>query len=139
MENIFLPPIHRPDGERPKHDDFWPGFRWIPRNWTSFRLRQAPNQILGNQSYWQNFYTGEVVKDIPYKADYQLGPKPIPRRGEWQLSLVPVEFGAWTLKLPYFAFKSRSGWHFRVGARWSDDHPHNYVTFPSLAIKKFKD
>lgn len=134
----LLPPIHQPDGERPSHDDYVPGLEWIPRTWTSFSIETPPRLLFGNQRYWGNFYNGQRLSDSPIPSPVW-GPKPIPRPGEWQFSLVPISISNWgIIVLPYFAFKTKSGLHFRMGARWSDDEGFNYVTFPSLAVKMFK-
>ena len=145
----FLPPEHRPLGKRDRHDDYpWP-FSRIPRSWTSFETIRPPLMILGNQNYWSHFEGGQVVSDLD--VDYLrkrnpvffavYGPKPIPRPGEWQISIVRAEFWGYSIRLPYLAFTTKGGWHFRVGARWTDrtlDSFWNYVTWPSIAIKKLE-
>jgi len=48
---------------------------------------------------------------------------------------LPVQLkNGWPLFLPYLAFTTKSGTHFRIGCRWDDvDH---YYTFPSFALAK---
>ena len=47
----FMPAIHRPGGSRALHDDFLPGFRWIPRTYTSFIFVDA-YVIEGSTTHW---------------------------------------------------------------------------------------
>jgi len=135
----WLPPIHRPGGARALHDDYpWP-LCYIPRTWTSFKMFGPPQLKAGNQQYWRHWADGRETQDYkPFGSWW--GPKPIPRPGEWQISVVTISI-FWVVKitLPYFAIKTRKGWHVRIGARWSDDHPYNYVTWPTIAIKHFKN
>ena len=135
MGNESLPPIHQPDGARPTHDDYIPGLRWIPRGWTSFKSPLPPRQVAGNQKYWGLPHSGGSWTDVQF-PDGLYGPKPIPRPGEWQVSLVtlPDSFPRW-IKLPYFSYTSRGGHHVRLGARWTDTD--DYITFPSIAYKKY--
>src|SRR5579864_4032310 len=67
-----LPPslVHR------LHDDYPRYLRWIPRRLTSWHMVQPPRLILGNQ------------KNYCGTKDGRSGPRPIPARGEWQLSFV---------------------------------------------------
>jgi hypothetical protein len=58
---------------------------------------------------------------------------PIPTPGSWQISLVQVR-RSFPIYLPYAACTTKSGLHFRIGARW-DNYDH-YYTFPSLALKR---
>lgn len=51
--------------------------------------------------------------------------KPIPDPGDWIINYWP----------PYFAFQTKGGWHFRIGARW--DNVDKYVQFPSFKIGKY--
>lgn len=96
-------------------------FQSVPRSYTSRCFVSPPILILGNQEHWARDRAGVI------------GPKPIPRKGEWQLSLVQWRQG-WPVILPYFALTTIGGWHFRIGPRWDDiDH---YYTFPSFAIKQ---
>ena len=104
------------------HDDYYLTWtRWIPRSATSWCIKAPPIQLLGNQE-------GEALA-----ADGTIGPKPIPRPGEWQLSIVQIKKG-WPFFLPYFAWTTEQGTHFRLGARWDD--VDQYYTFPSIAIAK---
>lgn len=58
-----------------------------------------------------------------------LAPTPITSPGTWQLSRFPLgPDEAW-----YFAFTTKGGTHFRIGARW--DNVDNYVEWPEVAIK----
>lgn len=96
-----------------EHGDYklW-GTHWIPRTLTSMHFVEPPYVLVSNQ------------------ADPT---KPVPEKGAWQLTAVQVKKG-WPLFLPYFAFTSASGIHFRAGCRYDDvDH---YYTFPSIALKK---
>ncbi|MBI4459997.1 MAG: hypothetical protein HY648_08060 [Acidobacteria bacterium] len=104
------------------HDDYYVSWtRWIPRSATSWCLEHPPIQILGNQ------------RQRAAAKDGTLGPKPIPLPGRWQVSVVQIKKG-WPLFLPYIAWTSKGGTHFRLGARWDDvDH---YYTFPSIALAR---
>ena len=103
------------------HNDYWfASIRWIPRGATSMRLVEPPVMILGSRDHRKASGLNGTK-----------GPKPIPGPGQWQFSLVQVKAG-WPLVLPYFAYTSAEGSHFRCGARWDDvDH---YYTFPSIAV-----
>jgi hypothetical protein len=102
------------------HDDYYfYQMRWIPRSATSWCIPQAPILLLGNQR-------GRAAA-----LDGRIGPKPVPQPGEWQVSVVQLKRD-WPLFLPYVAWTTKDGTHFRFGARWDDiDH---YYTFPSIAI-----
>jgi len=103
------------------HDDYdIPGTKWIPFAATSFCFVEPPIQILGNQDF---NYPG---------LNNKMGPKPIPLPGQWQFTIVQEKKG-WPLYLPYFAFTTKGGIHFRIGARWDDID--NYYVFPSFGIK----
>jgi len=174
----WLTPIHAPGGSRDRHDD-WPWFiSWVPRTWTSFEMFRPPRQIFGNQKYWCAMWTGEVFQDLSYNEtvafhNLVIGPKPLPRPGEWQITKVyykdrpiimlwqfllfvlPAYFINPWLTIPaaiasmflinyYFAFTTKGGHHFRIGARWTDPNTdqkikYNYVTYPSVAYKRLKE
>jgi hypothetical protein len=93
------------------HEDFpWP-FSFIPRAWTAFDWG-TPTKIKGTQRPY-----GGVMKPI--------GPK-----GTWQLS--KFLDGPWFAY--YFAFTTKGGTHWRIGARYDDvDH---YTEWPSIARKR---
>jgi hypothetical protein len=114
-----------PDGRDTRlHDDYYLFFaRQVPRRITSWGFVEPPVLLLGNQRQWFRTETGNV------------GPQPIPRPGNWQLSMVQIHAG-YPFFLPYFALTTGSGWHFRIGCRW-DDSDH-YYTFPSIALKRLK-
>jgi len=73
---------------------------------------------------------GPLVPD--YKCDLYgvMHPKPITAPGTWQISKFPD--GPWYAW--YFAFTTKGGTHFRIGARWDD--VDSYTEFPSIAIKR---
>lgn len=108
-----------PNSALPKHlqnklhwDWPWP-FSKIPRGWTAFNWGK-PKLVAGNQ-----------------KETRDGSPAPIPESGAWQISIFP---GApWPIRwLPiYFAFTTRAGWNYRIGARWDD--VDNYTQFPTIA------
>ena len=105
------------------HWDYpWP-FSKMPRAWTAFDWG-VPVQVAGNQK--------EVRVDT---MEMKIGPAPIGERGSWQLSRFPGAL--WPLRwIPlYFAFTLKSGWHFRVGARFDDTD--SYVQFPTLALRRY--
>ena len=143
-----LPPIHDTGGSREVHDDWLLG-SFINRKYTSFCNFKAPVIFFGNQRYWSAFnrelhtkiWQYSELGDLPtqvgeYKLDW--GPKPIPRPGEWQFSVVTVDYPRLpTLGLPYLAFTTKYGVSFRIGARWTDGYP-SYVQYPSIAIKGAK-
>jgi hypothetical protein len=117
--NRCLPPSLRGKA----HDDYYFSWlRWIPRSATSWCIDRPPHLILGNQREQSTAPNGAR------------GPKPIPSRGEWQVSAVQLRPG-WPVFLPYIAFTTPGGTHVRIGCRWDDvDH---YYTFPTLAIATF--
>jgi hypothetical protein len=97
-------------------------FRWVPWTWTSWCFAEPPIMLLGNQK-----------GTFPTRDSSAIGPKPIPKPGEWQFSVVQVraEIPIWFL--PYFAYTTQQGSHFSIGCRW-DDTDHYYV-FPRIAVK----
>jgi hypothetical protein len=104
------------------HSDFPFGLRWIPRSWTAFKWGM-PTLVFGHSSF-------DVVTLDAFSGEVFYHPMPIGFPGDWQISRFPEgPFFAW-----YFAFTTRSGGHFRIGARWDD--VDNYVEFPTLAIKR---
>ena len=107
------------------HDDYshlFKPFRWVPRSWTSWCFVEPPLLLLGNQK-----------GTLAARNRSTRGPKPIPRPGEWQLSVVQLRERLPVFFLPYFAFTTKKGTHFSVGCRWDDtDH---YYTFPRIALK----
>lgn len=100
-----------------RHTDYPWGLRWIPREWTAFDWG-VPRLVYGGTNSWAP--TGS----IPMQA-----PKPINPPGGWQLSR--FEDGPWFAW--YFAFTTKKGIHYRIGARWDD--VDNYVEFPTIARK----
>ncbi len=99
--------------DRP-HEDYPWGLRWIPRAWTAFKWG-APWMVAGTQRCGFN----NVVKPI--------GPP-----GTWQISKF---YDSPFKSIPiYFAFTTKRGIHFRIGARWDD--VDSYVEWPSIAIKR---
>ena len=103
MPDSALPPHLRGT----KHWDYPKGLKWVPRGWTSFDWG-SPKLLAGNQ---------ENRKLAP---EGRWAPAPIGERGSWQVSRFP---GApWPLCwLPlYVAFTTKTGRHFRIGARWDD-------------------
>lgn len=112
-----------------RHDDWiWP-FKLIPRAWTAYKWGK-PQEQYGNLNPDSPSDYSFIVDT--YDELFHDFPKPITGLGTWQLSNFP--FGprfAW-----YFAFTTKKGLHFRIGARWDD--VDNYVEFPSIAIKRLK-
>ena len=138
----YLPPSHRPDGSRPRHDDFrvWP-FTLIPRWWLARPLGGLPFMIFG-KCQWAAL--GPLILSWERYI-----PKPIGNyAGDYQFTIIPtLFFGRLTLPLPYFAItlKLFGGlWHFRIGlGRFSDDVTDQGVfwyceLFP-IAIKKLEE
>lgn len=102
------------------HQDYYFSFfRGVPRKITTRCLAGLPILLLGNQDYWRETNQG-------------FSPKPIPRRGEWQLSVTKWRKNC-PIFLPYFSFTTTGGIHFRIGSRWDD--MNGYFTIPSLALK----
>jgi len=124
----------------PKHlknrrhwDYIWP-LLLIPR-WVTSWDWGVPQMMWGDQIETRSV----VVESWEPKKHYwrfqrMEGPAPIGERGSWQISRYPT--ASWFLRrLPlYFACTTRSGVHFRIGARWDD--VDDYVTFPVIAIKR---
>ena len=140
-EYDYLPPIHRPMGSRPTHDDYFPGLKWIPRWWDAKPLAGNPWIIYGNQNYWvKDSYPYKEYRG-PWKAGFV--PKPIPPAGQWALTKIPTIIFGMTWILPSVAITTKNGWHFRIGlARFSDDYSDQekrlywYSQLFSIAIRK---
>lgn len=98
-----------------RHADYPWGLRWVPREWTAFDWG-APKVYAGDLNP-QDF------------GDIYMAPKPITSPGTWQLSRFPD--GPWFAW--YFAFTTKKGVHYRIGARWDD--VDNYVEFPTISRK----
>jgi len=113
-----------PDHIRDKyHDDYYFKFMHIiPRKYTFGCFTEPPVMLFGNQNYWSLA-----------KNDF-VGPRPIPRPGEWQFSVILIEIKNMKLYLPYFAFTTSSGWHARIGCKWDD--VDGYFVFFSIAFKR---
>lgn len=114
---IFPSNRHLPQSlqSRP-HNDYAPGFKWVPRRLTTFQWGQ-PAMLLGNQK------------------SYEYGsPKPIGERGSFQISRYPELPFPLSLAPLYFSFTTPGGTHGRFGARWDD--VDFYVNLPSMAIKR---
>ncbi len=106
-----------------KHNDYtflFRPLRFLPFAATSFCFEEPPIMILGNQKSFE-FSRNKSLK----------GPKPVPKAGEYQLSVIQVKKNL-PLFLPYFAITFKNNLHFRIGCRW-DDVDHYYV-FPSIAL-----
>jgi hypothetical protein len=106
-----------------KHWDYPKFLRWIPRAWTSYAWG-APKKIVGDQ------------KETRKGKEGNSGPAPIGERGSWQVSRFPGAPGPLKYLPLYVAFTTKSGRHFRIGARWDD--VDNYVTFPTVASRKYE-
>ena len=98
-----------------RHTDYIPGFRWIPRSWTSFCWLIPPVKMAGSQKNFQVYLKNRFVA-LP----------PVPPPGKWQLS--------WPL---YFAFTTKGKLSFRIGARWDD--VDFYFSYPTFRIWRIKD
>lgn len=98
----------------------WP-FSKIPRAWTAFKWG-VPKKIWGNQNETRKSKEGE-------------GPAPIGEKGSWQVSRFPDSPSALKFLPLYLAFTTKTGRHFRVGARWDD--VDNYVQFPTIASRVY--
>jgi len=113
-----MPDDALPENLRGKnHTDYPKGLQWIPRGWTAFKWGE-PKLIDGE------------LNNFKVLGKARVAPKPIDSPGGWQLSFYPD--GPWYAL--YFAFTTKGGMHFRVGARWDD--VDDYVEFPSVAIKR---
>lgn len=105
------------------HNDFPPGFRWVPRAWTAWDWGE-PRKLIGTQQ-----------KESPPGV-----PQPIGEPGTWQFSIFPdAPWWAWPMAW-YFALSGRTGedeWfrHFRMGARY--DPIDSYTEWPSVATRRF--
>lgn len=115
------------------HDDYFiPILRKIPRSLTTAQLVEPPIMVFGNQSE-VHFYP---AKGYNYPVPkYALGPKPVPRAGEYHFALVQVHrrlpFLLWT-----FSLVTPDGQLVSVGqCRWNDN-AHNY-TLIRLAWQSF--
>jgi hypothetical protein len=104
-----------------KHDDRMRIKSWMSREMTSRSLVEPPVMLVGSREHL-----------MATARNGSHGPKPIPSPGHWQLSVARAYPGSW-FYLPYFAFTTRFGLHFRIGTRWDDiDH---YFTLDSFSIK----
>lgn len=117
------------------HRDYPAGLRWIPRAWTSYChgcLRWPPRLLAGTIAPLDRAWHPENNLAPGW---HRLGrppmlyPQPVPPPGHWILCR-PL----------YFAFTGRAGWHFRVGARYTEtaEPRSNYYTIPSLALKRVR-
>ena len=124
----------------PNHNDWLPGFRWVPRSWTSFckgRFSKPPTYLFGNlKSHPNPLPDGHVEGNFDEVDLLIMGkkiycyPKPIPPLGKWYFSW-PLYF-AWTFKL--FKWKIL----FRLGFRYTEvtnekgeiDGNLSYYSFP---------
>lgn len=160
----YLPIDHQPGGKRERHDDWLPGLRWIKRIWTTAPCIKPPRMLCGNQEYWidsssgneaqhcnsgiywlkfkndrgeDEFLRGEENKKIFQNPPW--GPAPIPRPGEWQLSLVY----AGKIPLPYFCIRFQNKWVVMLGlARWTNptlDQKKSYVEFIAFGCRPILD
>lgn len=96
----FLPEVYR--DSRPLHDDWPPGFRWIPRKWTFYPFPMPAEKFAGSMEAAyievQAGYPGVpgVKKHFGYVAnggaffyaketgrDYWLAYDPVPKAGDW--------------------------------------------------------
>jgi hypothetical protein len=123
FERILGEKCLSPELAQKLHEDFPRYLRWIPRSATSWRMVQPPLMILGNQTTYCAARNGKS------------GPRAVPARGEWQISLVQVRV-RWPFFLPYFAATLGNGWHARFGCRW--DELDAYYSVPSVTVKKLK-
>ena len=129
----------------PLHNDWLPGFRWVPRSWTSYcrgRFSKPPKYLFGNLNTlgdWGSsfrFLSKEEILEYPCTDAGSVGaaieqyPKPIPRIRKWYFSW-PLYF-AWTFRL--FKWKIL----FRLGFRYTEvtnekgeiDGNLSYYSFP---------
>ncbi len=103
------------------HTDFtMPGTKWIPRRFTCFCLPTKGPKVL-----W--YSAGTEFVNLP---SGELAPKPIPKPGEWQFSVVQMR-PSLPFYWPYWAWTSGTGMHYRAGVRWDD--VDKFYVFPSLA------
>ena len=91
----LMPTAYR-EGDRPLHDDWPPGFRWIPRAWSTWFFPMPPMIVAGNaEPAWVPLQPGyplatdAQVKDLG-GTPHVLTPHPIHPLGYW--SLQSVEF-----------------------------------------------
>lgn len=115
------------------HNDWLPGFRWVPRSWTSFckgRFSKPPTYLFGNLGE-RPFENPEAWGKIRIVLEcFYVYPKPIPPLGKWYFSF-PYYFAA-TFKL--FKWKIL----FRLGFRYTEvtnekgeiDGNLSYYSFP---------
>ena len=119
-----LPAIHQIGGDRPGQDDWgpWGALGWFPRGWSTICYGHAPRLVWGNQLYG-NCLWGTVTGP----AALACAPKPIPPRGQWQVS--------WP---PYMAMTGRNGLHCRLGARWTDSPDWGRFSYQifSVAVRR---
>ena len=126
---LFIPPSHRPEGSRPKRDD-WPILKSTPRTATSFIL--FGYEFSGTQTHWiRNIIGGQELDKVSISKDPLEGwvPQPWPLRGQWQKTKVkfmdPV-IGTLHTRI-YYARTLKNGKAFRFGARISTDESGFYV------------
>jgi hypothetical protein len=100
-------------------DRLWPK-SMMSRKWTARCLVEPPIMLWGSKDH-----------GVAPALNGKMGPRPIPRAGQWQFSLAQVSKDSMFF-LPYFACNVR-GLHFRIGTRW--DHQDHYFTLDSLALK----
>lgn len=126
MNYDYLPPIHRPDGERPLHDDFIYPLNKLPRTVDAKPLAGTPYRIAGNSTFWvKNSYPYEErISDVCPGPEWS--PKPLGKKDlshGWQLTIVPTKLFGISVPLPYFQLTTKNNYTFMFGlARLSDDY-----------------
>lgn len=141
----YLPPIHRPDGDKPFHED-WILYKWfgikVPR-WLDARPAVFPPRVIwgskellfNNALAWKNEDKGLLGTEEEYPwSDW--GPKPYQPAGKWYLALSFPGFLGTFIPLPYFTFTLPNGQAFRIGVRWSEGVGERYYVLFGLGIKK---
>lgn len=123
---------------RPLHDDWPPGFRWIPRTWSAWFFPMGAFKIAGNRDpVWQLGQSGYPIAlhaSVKWEDGkwYLLTMEPIHTAGGW--SIQACEMVSWLPPIPcYFTATYRrdnSNWLFSIGLKpdvttgdWKWDFP----------------
>ena len=111
----FMPLCHRPEGDRPLHDDWPRPFSRAPRTYTSFLFIDA-EVVEGDPGHWFTYNGGKY-------------PKPYCLPGHHQKTKVIFKCPV-TGKIfeeIYYSRTFKNGWAYRYGARISDDYVNGEV------------
>lgn len=119
--NIFRKDLLPEYMKNRNHDDWLPGFRWIPRRWTSYCFPMPPHKVLGNAEY----ALIDIQPGYPLASDAEIidgklrSMHPVHAPGQW--SLQSVKLWNWMPRIPcYFTVSWKMfgrRFHFNIGCK----------------------